>query len=260
MWNNRFVESVQVIADQDKGVSGRGEFYDSVGAVRDMAENHLLQLLCLVAMDRPEGGGAGPRAKARVRVLKAARPMSEGDVALGQYRGYSDAKGVRQGSRTPTFVAARILIDSPRWRGVPFYIRTGRRLARSATEVAVIFRRQSGGETGSTSGFVRFRIDPDLPTSVVRGGSAREWRDPSRANPRGEYERVLSGALRGDRRMFVDGRFNEAAWRIFDPLVREGVGGAPELYEPGSRGPASADRLPAQDGRSWFDGRGARGR
>ena len=254
VWNRRFVDSVQIMADEDTGAEERGEFYDSVGVVRDMVQNHLLQLFCLVAMDRPRPGC--PPSRRRAELLRSVAPVSPEDVVWGQYRGYERTPGVRKGSRTPTFVALKLLVRNPRWDGVPFYVRSGKSLARDATEVVVAFK---GGVEAKPAGpplprVVRFGIDPEARTELTWGRSELVWRGRGKAAVEGEHRRAIRGVMRGDLRRFVDSGFNELSWRLFDPVI-EGVG-AVERYEPSGRGPASSDLLLAKDGRRWLDGRG----
>ena len=256
LWNNGFVDSVQIMADESSGVGERGEFYDSVGVVRDMVQNHLLQLLCLVAMDRPRSDGARARGSAKAKLLESIAPIHPGDVAWGQYRGYERVPGVRKGSRTPTFVALKLQIRSRRWKGVPFYLRSGRPLSRDATEVVVKFKvGRGGGSKGQRCPqSVRFSIDPGARTALTWGRSERVWKDRRLGERESEYQKVLRGVTRGDQGRFVDGRFNELSWKLFDPLIRGQ--GRPERYGAGRWGPASSDLLLARDGRSWLDGRG----
>ena len=242
-WSNGSVDHVQIMADEDTGVLGRGDFFDRVGAGRDMVQNHLLQLLCLVAMERPKAFDWAGVGRAKAEVLRAMRPPRPGDVVWGQYGGYARVEGVRAGSRTPTFVALRTHIDNPRWRGVPFYLRTGRLLARNVTEVVVAYKpgKKSGGGVPLPR-YVRFPIDP--PPAAVRRRTD-------------EYERLIGEALTGDRTHFVDGVFNELAWRLLDPAIEgwEKSERGPDAYEPGSWGPGGSDALLADDGRRWIDGR-----
>lgn len=238
-WDRRSVDHVQIMADEEAGVEGRGDFYDTIGVVRDMIQNHLLQLLCLVAMERPASDDPLAWAREKARVLRGLRlPPAEGAV-WGQYPGYDRVRGVKSGSRTPTFVALKISLADDRWLGVPFYVRSGRRLARTATEVVVAFKEPAAGSGGARLRPVRFSVDPP-------GAKGED-----------EYERLLLAASRGDQTLFVGAGFNELAWRAFDPLLKglERRRMEPNAYEPGSWGPAGSDALLAADGRSWLDGR-----
>ncbi|MDG7007061.1 MAG: hypothetical protein JRN06_02315 [Nitrososphaerota archaeon] len=257
LWNNGFVDSVQIMADENSGVGERGEFYESVGVARDMVQNHLLQLLCLVAMDPPGSSDARARGSAKAKLLESIAPIHPDDVVWGQYRGYEKVPGVRKGSRTPTFVALKLQVGSRRWKGVPFYVRSGRLLARDATDVVVKFK---GGMAGGSKGqrrplSVRFNVDPEARTTLTWGRSEQVWKDPQLPGERrSEYQKVLEEVMRGDQRRFVDGRFNELSWKLFDPLIQGQ--GRPERYRAGGWGPASSDLLLARDGRSWLDSRG----
>ena len=255
VWNRRYVDSVQIMADEDSAIGERGDFYDSVGVVRDMVQSHLLQLLCLVSMDRPGPDNPRSRGSAKAKLLKSIAPISPRDVVLGQYRGYQRVTGVRRGSRTPTFVALRLLIRNGRWKGVPFYLRSGRPLARDTTEVVVTFKGGAEGPKGSRlPRTVRFSIDPGARTTVAWGHSELVWKDKSLTGTHeGEYQRVIRGILRGDQGRFADSRFNELSWKLFDPIVQSQDD--PDRYDAGSWGPASSDLLLAGDGRSWLDDR-----
>jgi glucose-6-phosphate 1-dehydrogenase len=267
LWNSRYVDHVQIIADEDTGVEERADFYDSVGVVRDMVQNHLIQLLCLVAMERPESFDAAALGRAKRKILRALRPPSAQNVVMGQYRGYGRLGGVAHDTRTPTFAAMKLWVKNTTWKQVPFYLRTGRMLARSATEVVVAFKH--GGEARAEAGpmdleFVRFCVDP-LPRTVLGfragapGGAKREREELTlhESSEQDEYERLLSEALKGDQSHFVDPGFSELAWRIFDPTLRawDEKGAKPIIYEPGSWGPEGSDWLISSDGRRWADGR-----
>ena len=255
IWNRRFVDSVQIMADEDSAIGSRGDFYDSVGVVRDMVQNHLLQLLCLVSMDPPGSDSPRSHGSARADLLKSIAPISPQDVVLGQYQGYEKVQGVRRGSRTPTFVALRILIRNGRWDGVPFYLRSGRRLARDATDIVVVFKEVPEGSRGTRlPRSIRFSIDPEPRTAVTWENSkpVQDDRQPTWGHE-GEHQRVIQGVLSGDQGPFADSRFNELSWKLFGPIVRRMD--RPITYAPGGWGPTSSDLLLARDGRSWLDGR-----
>ena len=269
VWDRSSIDHVLVMAVQRPGLEGRGRFYDGVGVVRDMVQNHLLQLLCLVAMEPPASTGQGDVGKARAEVLRSMRVPAAGEVAWGQYAGYDREPGVERGSRTATFVAMKLRVDNDRWRGVPFYLRTGKRLARDATEVLVAFRRpvtlESADRKVGGLAAVRFCFDP-FPRTVLEPGpggtvqelAPREGTGDRSGAPNVEYERLLTGALEGDKTLFVAEGFNELSWRLFDPLLRgfEGRSMRPVTYQRGSRGPQGAVRLLEADGRAWLEGRG----
>jgi len=260
VWNSHFIDHVQIMADEGFGIGTRGSFYDSTGAVRDMFQNHLLQLLCLVAMNPPEPTTQAGLAKAKARVLRELRMPGAPEVVLGQYRGYSQADGVGKNTRTPTFAAMKLTVDSARWEGVPFYLRTGKALARTATEVVVVFKGSEPMPKELPGGLssLRICIDPS-PRLVIGTRGEEKGESAGKAGDKAdEYERLLLDAFDGDQTRFVDRRFNLFSWRLFGPLLRaweETPSMVPVLYEPNTWGPAAADRLLARDGRFWRDGR-----
>lgn len=269
VWNGRFVNQVQIMADEGDGLNGRGDFYDSVGAFRDMVQSHLLHLLCLVAMERPGPGDDPAQAKAKGDVLRSLRPPSAEKVAWGQYLGYGKERGVRSGSRTPTFVAMKLLVGNGRWEGVPFYLRTGKLMARDRTEVVVVFKRptpipgvceKDGGPSALT-----FCFGPAPRTTLSFGTRGTSLELPNGGPEAGleggpvedEYQRLMVEAIAGDRMHFAGREFNLMSWRLFDPLLEESEAsaGPPTSYRPGTWGPPESDRLLAGEGRAWLDGR-----
>ena len=252
LWSREFVERVWFVADESLGVEGRGDFYDGVGVVGDMVQNHLLQLLCMLGA---ENRGRGELEEAKLEEVRGVRTLSERDAVLGQYKGYREAAGVVHDSNTPTFVSARLFVDTRRWRGVPFVLRTGKKLHRDATEIVICFR---GAHTSLARGRrvrwnqIRIRLDP--PEGVDLG----YWRGPSNegSGPRfgaaldlrpelTEYDRIVRDLVAGDRTNFVGRGFNESAWRIFDPLLSE-VELRPRLvlpYGQGTSGPGASSRI-----------------
>ena len=269
LWKSRFVDSVQVMMDETLGVEGRGEYYECAGVMRDMVQNHLFQLVSLVAMEAPLTPGAEGLRRAKTNVLRSMRPISPKDVVLGQYRGYRREKSVSSTSTTPTFGALRVWIDTPRWRGVPFYLRTGKRMARKATEILVRYkvREETGLETGSN--YLRIRVQPEesirLGFNVKAPGPGDKTASAEMAfdfdkikgvAPMEAYERLLYDVLRGDRSLFVNSEFEELAWSRLDRVIRLASSSTlPVLpYEPGSWGPAEADTLLSADGHSWATG------
>jgi glucose-6-phosphate 1-dehydrogenase len=258
-WNREHVDQVQIIADERVGAEGRGRFYDGVGVMRDMVQSHLLQVLCLVAMELPTEDSPMDDS-ARENVLRHIS-LPRKSVVWGQYEGYRMADGVGRRSRTPTFTALRLEVDNRRWRGVPFYVRTGKKLSRDVTRVVVVFRQSVAA---AVQGKVRkldmlsFEIDP---RPGVRLGLARGTSEalPVVSEPRGkirgknEYETLLYNALHDDHSLFVGARFNGLAWKIVDPPIRELSSGRMPLnaYEAGTGGPGEADSLIKADGRAW---------
>jgi glucose-6-phosphate 1-dehydrogenase len=265
LWNRDRIQSVQITMAEDFGVADRGSFYDPVGALRDVVQNHLLQLIGLFAAEPPTVADADGLRDKRVEVFRAIPPADPAHYVRGQYDGYLAVPGVRPGSLTETFAALRLEIDNWRWAGVPFYIRAGKVLAEHVTEIGVIFKRPPTLAFALASApdpdELILRIDPnpgiDLVVQAKRPGTqATRTVDLPLifAEELGEapqpYERLLGDALRGDSSLFTREDSVEETWRIVQPLLD-----APpqvEPYKPGSWGPASADKLLAGHP-SWRD-------
>jgi glucose-6-phosphate 1-dehydrogenase len=264
IWSARHVESVQITMAEAFGVRGRGRFYESVGAIRDVFQNHLLQVLSLLAMDRPAADDGDAIDAAKVALLKAVRPLRTSDVVRGQYRGYRSEEGVAPDSRVETFVAARLAIENPRWAGVPVWIRTGKCLAATLTEARVRFKPPANALFDSAAAGhpneIRFRLSPDVsialtarikaPGEAMIGEDVRlvEHRQPG--DEMKPYERLLGDALRGDHTLFGSEAGVEAAWRIVDPILKRD--GSLHEYDGGSWGPAGAGRVAASAG-DWIE-------
>jgi glucose-6-phosphate 1-dehydrogenase len=264
IWNRNYIESVQITMAEAFGVQGRGKFYDEIGAIRDVLQNHMLQVIGLLAMEPPIGSDPETRRTNTDQVLRAIRPLDASTVVRGQFRGYRDVDGVAPGSTKETFVAVRLKIDNWRWAGVPFYVRVGKRLPTTATEVLVKFKRPPAvvfAEAGPVrNGYVRFRLSPQVQIALgaraKKPGEAMVGEDLElmvchhNADEMEPYERLLSDAMRGDATLFAREDAVEDAWRVVDPVL----GGATTLheYEPNSWGPAAADALTASDG-GWHD-------
>ncbi|HTS21014.1 MAG TPA: glucose-6-phosphate dehydrogenase [Casimicrobiaceae bacterium] len=256
IWNRNFVGSVQLTMAERFGVEGRGAFYESVGAVRDVVQNHLLQVVAILAMEPPIGMQGSAIGDEKVKLLRAVRPLAAADIVRGQYRGYREEKGVEAGSRVETFAALRLHVDSWRWADVPFFIRAGKRLPVTATEVVVELRAppqhifEEPLRPGSN--YVRFRLGPDrvaiaMGVRTKQPGAALVGRDIELycANEPGRtmdaYERLIGDAMRGDPLLFAREDVVEAAWRIVEPSLRPA---APvSEYDSGSWGPAEADAI-----------------
>jgi glucose-6-phosphate 1-dehydrogenase len=259
IWNRDHVDSVQITIAEEFGVRGRGQFYEDVGAIRDVFQNHLLQILTLLAMEAPVASDATAIGDAKVALLRAVRPLRAADLVRGQYRGYCEEAGVSSRSPVETYVAARLGIENWRWAGVPVLIRTGKCLPITVTEVRVRLKRPPValfGDAGATTNEFCFRLSPDecisLSASAKRPGDGMVGADVRLVehyhpgDERAPYERLLGDALRGDRTLFGNEESVEAAWRIVDPVLGDV---APiRAYDQGSWGPAEADGLAADTG------------
>jgi glucose-6-phosphate 1-dehydrogenase len=247
-WNRNHVESVQITMAEDFGIQGRGGFYDATGAIRDVVQNHLFQLLSNLAMEPPARVDSESLRDEKVKVLKAIPALEAADVVRGQFRGYREEGGVAADSQVETFAAVRLRIDSWRWQGVPFYIRTGKCLPVTCTEVLVRLRRPPTvfPTAAPRPNYFRFRIVPRL--TIAFGVTAMDDADQmigqraelvaSRqpgADEKAAYERVLGDALEGDATLFARMDYVEEAWRIVDPVLKKKT--PVREYEPGTWGP-----------------------
>jgi glucose-6-phosphate 1-dehydrogenase len=262
IWNSLYVESVQITMAEQFNVQGRGSFYDAVGTVRDVVQNHLLQLLSNVAMEPPPTLSIESLRDERVKVLKSVQPLKEGDVVRGQYSGYLDTPGVKKDSKTETYVALRLAINSWRWRGVPFFIRAGKSLPLTETEVVAKLRPPCAifAAEPPPPNHVRFRISGEPLIAI--GASIKAAGDQLRGCPTEliadqqcgademlPYEELLGDAMAGNQTWFAREDYVEEAWRIVDPIL-DSKNVAP--YVPGGWGPAEADKLVEAVG-GWSD-------
>jgi glucose-6-phosphate 1-dehydrogenase len=248
VWNRKFVQSVQITMAEDFGIDGRGSFYDQTGALRDVVQNHLFQVLANLTMEAPARNDSECMRDEKVKVLKAIHPLGPEDVLRGQFRGYRDEPGVAAGSSVETFLAVRLEIDSWRWQGVPFFIRAGKRLPVTCTEAIVRLRPPPRlfPDLRLPLNYIRFRINPDVAiaigASVLDAGeeiSGQEVELLASSRPPGSaisaYERVLGDALEGDASIFAREDYVEEAWRIVEPVLKTGI--PVHEYEPGTWGP-----------------------
>ena len=260
IWNRHYVKHVQITMAESFGVAGRGPVYEQSGAIRDVVQNHLLQVLSLLAMEPP--AELAPRAlhDEQVKVFRAIPPVNPQDVVRGQFGGYRNEAGVKPDSGVETFVALRLQIDSWRWAGVPFLIRAGKCLPVDATEVLVTLKKSPMRHQHSERNYLRFRLGPDfslnLGAQVKRPGpelastsvelSAVE-KDEAQESP---YERLLTDARHGDKLLFVREDAVESTWSIVDPVLDNAV--PLHTYNPGAWGPSEADRIAADLG-GWHN-------
>jgi glucose-6-phosphate 1-dehydrogenase len=248
LWNREYIESFQITMAEDFGVQGRGAFYDQTGAIRDVIQNHIFQVMCNLAMECPARRDSESMRDEKVKVLKAIPPLDPKDLVRGQFVGYLDEKGVAPNSQVETFAALQLEIKSWRWDGVPFYIRAGKNLPVTCMEVIARMRKPPATnltDPDATQNYIRFRISPELTialaVSVTRpGGDGREevelvaCRHPQSAEMEA-YERVLTDAMAGDATLFARQDYVEEAWRIVDPVLNAATPVYP--YEPHTWGP-----------------------
>jgi glucose-6-phosphate 1-dehydrogenase len=264
IWNRQYVSDVQITMAENFGVQGRGAFYEEVGAVRDVVQNHLLQVIALLAMDAPIGEDPEAMQNEKLRLFRAIRPIDPDNIVRGQFKGYRDEKGVAADSQVETFAALRLEIDTWRWAGVPFYLRAGKCLPITATEVIVNLKAPPlpifGAHQGRIPNYYRFRLSPEV---VIGTGAAVKQigeemhgeaveliaRHESREE-KSPYERLLSNAITGDESLFTRDDSVEAAWRIVDPIL--GLKSPVREYAPGTWGPPESEKVIA-GAETWHD-------
>ncbi len=264
VWNRNFIDRVQITMAEAFGVEGRGSLYEELGTIRDVVQNHLLQVMALLAMDAPVGRDPDAMRAEKLRLFRAMRPLDRKQVARGQFRGYRNERGVAPDSQVETFAALCLHIDTWRWAGVPFYIRAGKCLPITTTEVVVDLKRPPVAifdEIDPTqSNYFRFRLSPEVvlsagarvkrPGEDMVGDAVELVAGHCVAGDVSPYERLLGDAVRGDASLFTRDDCVEAAWRVVDPILH----GAAALteYEPGTWGPAAARAVIAGE-EGWHD-------
>lgn len=252
-WNRDHIESVQITMAESFGVEGRGSFYEESGAIRDVVQNHMLQVVGFLAMEPPAKTNQESIRDEQLKIFRNIRPLSPEDVARGQFRGYRQEEGVADNSIVETFAAARLHIDSPRWDGVPFFIRAGKCLPTTMTEVLVMLKRPVLSTLcPGQANYVRFRLSPDVTIAIgarVKRPGEQLIGDPKELkfvnHPNGDemdaYERLLRDAMVGDATLFASQDGVEAAWAIVQPIL--GTLTSVPVYEPGTWGPPEAEKL-----------------
>ncbi len=279
LWNSQYVDHIQITVAEAGGVGGRGEYYDVTGAMRDMVQNHLMQLLCLIAMEPPAKFEPDAVRDEKLKVIRALDPVSGHDVVRGQYGAAGGQPGYRAevgapDSMTESFVALRAHVSNWRWAGTPFYLRTGKRLRDRASEIAVVFKDAPhsifGAEAGRHRNILTIRLQPnegiELGVTIKEPGPGgmrlidvpldmtfAEALGPEEADFPDAYERLIMDVIRGNQTLFMRGDEVEAAWAWTDPVIAEWdrSGAAPLAYAPGTAGPEAAMDLMRRDGRHW---------
>jgi glucose-6-phosphate 1-dehydrogenase len=257
LWNRNYVETVQITMAESFGIKGRGRLYDEIGVIRDVVQNHLLQVVSYLAMEAPTEAWAEAIRDEQAKVLRNVRPLAPEEVLRGQFRGYRDEPGVARGSNVATYAAMRLHVDSWRWEGVPFFVRAGKSLAKTLTEVTVELKRPPPvvfSEPPARGGnVVRFRLGPDVAITVDartkvpgegmtgRPVSLTVTETPERDKVMSPYERLLGDAMLGDATLFAREDVVEAAWAVVDPVIH--TTSMPIEYDPGTWGPLEAEDL-----------------
>ena len=255
IWNRDRIASVQITMAENFGIKGRGKFYDEVGCLRDVIQNHLFQVLLLLGMEPPASGTSSDLADEKVQVLKSIRPLSKDSVLRGQFEGYLDEPGVAPGSTVETFAVVKLFINAWRWNDVPFFIRAGKNLPVRATEVVVRFKPPPVAVFDEVkpgdANYVRFRLSPEVVAAIgarrKASGEAMIGEDIELAaidTSEGDmepYERLIGDALKGDRQLFTREDATELAWKIVNPVLDDKT--PPQIYKPGTWGPTGPDGL-----------------
>jgi glucose-6-phosphate 1-dehydrogenase len=264
IWNSNYIQSIQVTMAENFGMRGRGVLYEELGAIRDVVQNHMLEVVALLTMEAPIGREPDALRDEKQRAFRAMRPLSPADIVRGQFRGYRGEKGVARDSQVETFAAVKLYVDTWRWAGVPFYIRAGKQMPVTATEVLVELKRPPqavfDAVTESQANYFRFRLSPDvsislgarakLPGEAMAGERVEFVVQESFVDEMTPYERLLGDALRGDPTLFVREAGVEAAWSVVDPILEHAT--PVHEYDPNTWGPIEADRIIAGDG-GWHN-------
>jgi glucose-6-phosphate 1-dehydrogenase len=275
VWNRNYVNNVQISVTEDVDVGHRAGYYDKAGVMRDMIQNHLMQLLALIAMEPPASFEADSVRNEKAKVMKAIRPIPLEDTVRAQYDDYCEAEGVAEDSQTPTYAAIKLNIDNWRWQGVPFYLRSGKALARKNSEIVIEFQKpphlmfENIEDEDFQANILSICVQPDegihLKFEAKIPGANQEtqsvdldfqYQTSFKGRPLPDaYERLLLDALNGDATLFTRSDEIESAWRLIDPVIagwRESPQQSPlATYERDSWGPQAADDLLGQDGRHW---------
>ncbi|MGI4853294.1 MAG: glucose-6-phosphate dehydrogenase [Janthinobacterium lividum] len=263
LWNRDHIESVEITMAEDFGVQGRGAFYDATGTIRDVVQNHIFQVLSNLTMEAPARSDSESLRDEKVKVLKSIPPISAANLVRGQFEGYLDENGVKPGSKTETFAALRVDINSWRWQGVPFYIRAGKNLPVTCLEILARVRRPPLTDVSpkdTPQNYLRIRLSPEMAVAIALSatpatGSIRTLVElvATRHTKPGEmeaYERVLSDAMAGDATLFARQDYVEEAWRIVDPVLKLDLPVLP--YAPHTWGPSATDSIICPEG-SWHN-------
>jgi glucose-6-phosphate 1-dehydrogenase len=275
LWNRMHIDNVQITVAESLTIEGRGGYYEEAGVVRDMIQNHTLQVLALVAMEPPLAGDEESIRERKHEVFRSLRPLDEGDFVYGQYDGYREEEGVAPDSVVPTYAAIRAHIDNWRWQGVPFYLRSGKGLGKKVTDVAIQFRTVPlclfGSEEACAAirpNVLHLRIQPDEGISLTFNAQQPGGSDLVGQTDLGfkydqlgqvtaeSYAKVVLDALRGRPALFWRSDSVEAAWQFVQPMLDHGetlAGGALPSYTVGSSGPVEADELLQRNGRNWLE-------
>ena len=280
VWNRNYIDNVQITVAETVGVGTRARYYDKAGVIRDMFQNHLIQLLTLVAMEPTSSYNADALRDEKIKVIRAIRPIAASDAktnsVVGQYRGYLQEANVSEGSRTPTYAMVRFFIDNWRWQGVPFYLRSGKKLEDKVSEIIIQFKKPPhmifsvSEDLEGSSNLLAMCLQPDegihvrfetkVPDTVAQTRSVNmkyhysdvfDQKDIPEA-----YERLLLDVLTGDASLFTRADQTELSWALFDPIIagwEDPIAPAPEPYEPGSWGPASSLRFLKAEGYQWVN-------